>query len=71
MRSPSLFVLGLVLSCGSAASEVKDELIRTPEGATLSAMIAMPHSKAAVPTILVFDIYARLQTPQRRCHRAV
>src|SRR5690242_10172163 len=58
MRAPCLIALVLVLSCGSAAGEVKDALIRTPDGATLSAMVALPMSKAAIPTILVFDIYA-------------
>jgi putative CocE/NonD family hydrolase len=62
MRNLTLFVLALLLSCGSAASEVRDEIIRTPEGITLSALVALPISKAAAPrfpTILIFDIYAR------------
>jgi putative CocE/NonD family hydrolase len=57
MRYLTLFALALAFSCGSAAS-VREELIRTPEGVTLSALVALPDSKATVPTVLVFDIYA-------------
>jgi uncharacterized protein len=59
MRTSKMFVLAALMSCGCAAGEVKDVLIRTPDGATLSAMVAIPFSKAAVPTILIFDIYAK------------
>jgi putative CocE/NonD family hydrolase len=59
MRRTKLFVAAFLMSCGCAAGAAEEVLIRTPDGATLSAMLALPASKAAVPTVLIFDIYAK------------
>ena len=49
--------MALLVSCGCAANEVEDILIHTPEGATLSALVALPDTETPVPAILTFDIY--------------
>jgi putative CocE/NonD family hydrolase len=58
MRLTSLF--GLMAMLG-VASDVRsgDVLIKTRDGATLSAMVEMPATKERVPAILVFDIYVK------------
>src|SRR5690348_13835949 len=58
MKRTSLLVAALLMSCGCAASEVQDLLVRTPDGATLSVLVALPAARERVPAILTFDIYA-------------
>ncbi|MEO8018395.1 MAG: CocE/NonD family hydrolase [Pseudomonadota bacterium] len=58
MRRSSFALLTLLTLAGSFAA-ADDVLIKTRDGATLSAVVALPDPKPAtrLPTILVFDIY--------------
>src|SRR5688572_22584422 len=60
MRHTSFFGLIAIFVLVRIAS-AEDVLIKTRDGATISAIVAMPDPKPAerLPTILVFDIYTR------------
>ena len=63
MRHVPFCVVSLcVLLAGSAAAD--DAFITTPDGATLSATVALPEVKTRIPAILVFDIYTRPDSQQ-------
>jgi len=57
-RTPSFALAAFLILSGAAAAD--DVLIKTRDGATLSATLVLPDPKpeGRIPTILVFDIYA-------------
>jgi putative CocE/NonD family hydrolase len=66
-RTSSWILLPLSVLVGQFAA-AKDVLIKTREGATLSATLALPDPKpgSPVPAILVFDIYANPESSKAR-----
>lgn len=66
MRYISLF--GLVALCGLAdAGHAEEVLIRTKDGATLSAIVERPQTTGRVPTVFEFTIYANPEQAHVAC----